>query len=378
MKEKFTRKPLDLSTFPAQLQMNLNPAAPPPLKMMAARGLAPAPPGFVVRVLYQLQFDADKMVAGEALKSLMDMPAPVLVPQLQMEQPSSVLDWIAQERAKDAAVVEAIILNQHTDDLTIAMIAGEADTRQCEAIANNQQRILRSPVILEELYKNANARMATIDKLLDLARRNNVVLKGLPGVQNALESKDDLGLGQSDEGVDELLLQMAQEDETAEEVDPYEGMTRAERERAEREEEEKLPEGPIHTQISKMNISQKIRLATVGNREAVMLLVREGNRLIHMAAIQSPRLQYSDIKKLAANKSVPDGVIRYIANNREWTKHYDIMVSLVNNPKTPLPDSMSFLNHLRTNDLRMLMRNRGVSHQISRQAKTLVTKRGQS
>lgn len=378
MKEKFARKPLDLSTFPAQLQMNLNPAAPPPLKMMAARGLAPAPSGFVVRVLYQLQFDADKMIVSEALKSLTDMPAPVLVPQLQMEQPAAVLDWIAQERLKDAAVIEAIILNQHTDDLTVAMIAGHADTRQCEAISNNQQRILRSPVILEELYKNANARMATIDKLLDLARRNNVVLKGLPGVQNALESKEDLGLGQSDEGLDELLLQMGQEEEAVEEVDPYEGMTRSERERAQREEEEELPKGPLHTQIAKMNISQKIRAATVGNREAVMLLVREGNRLIHMAAIQSPRLQYSDIKKLAANKSVPDGVIRYIANNREWTKHYDIMVSLVNNPKTPLPDSMGFLNHLRTNDLRMLMRNRGVSHQISRQAKTLVTKRGQS
>ena len=380
MKEKFHRKPLDLSTFPPPLQMSLKPDGPPPLKMMAARGLAPAPTGFVVRVMYQLQFDADKAIAAEALKSLAEMPAPVLSPQLQLEQPPGVLDWVAEVRARDAAILEVILLNPATDDLTVAVIAMSADTRTCDMIANNQQRILRSPVILEELYKNANARMATIDKLLDLAKRNNVTLRGLPGVQNALESREDLELGQSDESFDELLRESAQEAELEAhlpEVDPYEGMTRSERERAEKQEEEQEPEGPLFSRIAKMSISQKVRFATTGNREAVTLLVRDANRLVHMAAIQSPRLQYSDIKKMASNRSLSDGVVRYIASNREWTKHYDIMLSLVNNPKTPIADSMGFLNHLRTNDLRMVMRNRGVSQQIARQAKILVAKRGQ-
>ena len=132
---------------------------------------------------------------------------------------------------------------------------------------------------------------------------------------------------------------------------------------------------PLFARLQKMNIAQKIRLATVGSREAANLLVREANRLIHMAAIQSPRLKYSDMKKIASNKSMPDGVIRYLANTREWTRHYDIMLALVNNPKTPMADSMGFLNHLRTNDLRQVMKNRNVSHQISRQAKNIVTKR---
>lgn len=376
MKETFARKPLDLAGFPPQLQMNLKPESPPPLKMMAARGLAPAPPGFVVRILYQLQFEADKMIAGEALKSLAELPEALLLPQLKMEQPADVLDWIAEVRAKDSAIVEAVVLSPSTDDLTIAAIAGSADTNLCESIANNQMRILRSPVILEELYKNANARMSTIDKLVDLAKRNGVTLKGLPSLQSALDSGEDLGLGQSDDDFDALAQESAQAEPEVE-VDPYEGMTRSERERAEKADEEKEPEGPLFARIAKMNISQKIRLATVGGREAIMLLVRENNRLIHMAAIQSPRLQYSDVKKLAANKAMPDGVIRYIASNRDWTKHYDIMLSLVNNPKTPLSDSMGFLNHLRTNDLRQVMRNRNVSHQISRQAKMLVSKRGQ-
>ena len=107
-----------------------------------------------------------------------------------------------------------------------------------------------------------------------------------------------------------------------------------------------------------------------------------GNRtpyvgVVHMAAIQSPRIQQNDVKRLAANKSMPDGVIRFIANNRDWTKHYDVMLSLVNNPKTPLADAMSFLNHLRSHDLRQLQRNRNVPQQLARQAKSMTLKRGQ-
>jgi isochorismate hydrolase len=107
----------------------------------------------------------------------------------------------------------------------------------------------------------------------------------------------------------------------------------------------------------------------------VGILVKDANRLVHMAAINNPRLQYSDIKKMASNKSMPDGVIRFIAQNRDWTRHYDVIVSLVNNPKTPLDKAMAFMNTLRTNDLRQLQSNRNVSQQLARQAKIMMSKR---
>jgi isochorismate hydrolase len=94
-----------------------------------------------------------------------------------------------------------------------------------------------------------------------------------------------------------------------------------------------------------------------------------------MAAINNPRIQYSDVKMYAANKSMPDGVIRFISQNREWTRHYDVTVSLVNNPKTPMDKALSFMNTMRTNDLRQLQTNRNVSQQIARQAKALMSKR---
>ena len=319
------------------------------------------------------------------MAALKDMPEQILLPALQHELPASVLDWAAELRPQ-AQVHQAILLNNGTDDLTVAAIAQDASANLCEVISNNQVRILRSPVILENLYKNPNARMATVDRLIDLASRHNVRLEGLPALQDALDSNQDIGLALEPSVAEEsdfaALLQQEQakarveEEEQARTEQEESTLTRRELElKREKEQAEEDENKPLYARIGHMKIAQKIRMATIGSREAVGLLVRESNRLVHMAAIQNPRLQYSDIKKLAANKAVPDGVIRYIANNREWTKHYDVMLSLVNNPKTPMADTISFLNHLRTNDLRMVMKNRNVSHQISRQAKTIVTKR---
>lgn len=386
MSDTLERTPLDPSSFPASLQNHIKPESPPPLKMMAARGMVPAPPEFSVRVLYQLTFDPDANVQNEALKALEAMPVAVILPPLQAEQPAVVLDWILEQRS-DPEVAEAILLNRGTDDRTIAVLAGKGNAKICDVIANNQVRVLRFPKILEELYKNPNARMATIDKLIDLAQRNNVKLDGLPGLQTALDSGQDIGAGATadDEGFADLLNEQvelaAQEEVEAEKRAAEEAkMTRRERELKEKREaraesEEEIKKKPLFARLATMNIAQKIRLATIGNREAAMLLVRENNRLIHMAAIQSPRLKYSDIKKLASNKSMPDGVIRYIANNREWAGKYEIQHALLNNPKTPLEFAMNFLKHMRTNDLRHLMKNRNVPQQLRRQAKVLATKR---
>ncbi len=388
-KEKLIRKPLEVaSNFPQTLHNHLSETAPPPLKMMAARGMVPAPPDVTLRLLYQLSFDANAGVAKEAVTALEKMPAQILIPSLQVPQPAQVLDWVAELRAYDDEIVEVVLLNNDADDLTVALIASTASTKLCDLIANNQVRILRSPSILEELYQNTNARMSTVDKLLDLVRRNDVTLKGLPALQQALDAGLELGSGgESEDDFASLLAEEAfkadiEEDELEAEEERLASLTRMEREQEAEQEKvdaaakkKKEDDAPLYVRVQNMSISQKVRLATVGSREAVKLLILQANRLIHMAAIQNPRVQYVDVKKFAANKSMPDGVIRFIAAKREWTAHYDVKLSLVNNPKTPVADAMKLLVHLRTNDLRHLQRNRGIPRQIARQAKALTTKR---
>jgi hypothetical protein len=387
----YERTPLELTSFPASLQNNIKPEAPPPMKMMAARGLLPAPPDMQVRVLYQLVFDPDEQVRNEARKGLGALPVNILSAAVKADQPAGVLDWVAELRLKNEEILEAIVVHKNVDDLTVARVATACSTKLCDLIGQNEVRILRCVAILEQLYQNPNARMAMVDKLVDLAHRNGVSLAGLPGVQQALENGLSEASEVSAEGIDDALFAslLANEIEKAvdedlayaEREEQLKNMTRAERERFEQEEAEREAKKEeeqttsLHGAIGKMSIAQKIRLATIGSREAVGILVKDANRLVHMAAINNPRLQYSDIKKMASNKSMPDGVIRFIAQNRDWTRHYDVIVSLVNNPKTPLDKAMAFMNTLRTNDLRQLQSNRNVSQQLARQAKIMMSKR---
>lgn len=398
---EFEREPLDLSAIPQKLQKHVQPDAPSKLKMMAARGMLPAPPEQMVKVLYQLHFDSDKKVAGAAKDSLADMPPNVLGPAIQNADHAGLLDWVGLVRADSSEIGTIVVRNQATDDQTVAKLAEKADGQLADVIATNQVRILRTPKIIEGLYKNAAVSSATIDSLVELAQRNNVELKGLPGLADALKSGQNLfgDKGTDDESFTALLQQeserVAQEEEKRRKLEEAgEKLTRSQREKLREEldgdlDEDSEPEGDdfdhlddgsgargnLYAQLSDMSIAQKIRLATVGSREAIKILVRDQNKLVHMAAIKSPRIKPADIAKFAGNKSLPDNVIEYIANNRDWTRKYDVVKNLVNNPKTPLKDTMKFLKHLRQNDLRDVMRSRNVPHQVSRAAKSLMRKR---
>lgn len=377
---EFERKPLDIAAFPANLQRHLDPAAPAPLKAMAARGMVPAPPDQLLKILFQLHFDA--AVANDVRSTLQGMPETVLSAAIQTDQPAVVLDWLASECAIDA-VRNAIVLHKNVHDHTIINLAQDASADLCDLIAGNQVRVLRTPEIIEKLYKNINARMATVDKLVALARQNNVEIPNIAAIKTLHEADEDIteSLLDDDEFAAILRAEAAKVQGEEARLAALQNLTRAERERADADnndfDEEKATRvsGNLHSQIAQMSISQKVRLATVGSKEAINILIRDSNKLIHMAAIRSPRLQAADARKLAANKSLPEGVIRYIALNRDWTRHYDVMVHLVSNPKTPLSDVLGFLNHLRAKELRDLARSRSVPQQVSRMAKTLSAKR---
>lgn len=384
------REPLDDDAIPAQLQKHVQPDAPTKMKMMAARGMLPAPPEQMILVLYQLSFDDNNDVQEAVREALRDMPPNVLVPAVGKTQFEGVLDWIGRVRAGDEEIGEAVATNKATHDETIAKLARNAGKNLADIIATNQVRILRTPKIIESLYQNPEVGSATIDRLLELAQRENVELKGLPGVQQALKSGKDIFKGGGDNPEFEKLLQ--QEAKRAEKEEEKfakledENLTRSQREKLRDELDSETEDGeeaeveeddnrPMRVKIQDMSISDKIRLATVGSREAVKLLVSDTNKLVHMAAIQSPRIKPADIKKFASNRALPDGVIEYIAGNRDWTQKYDVTKALVLNPKTPLRDTLKFLKHLRADDLRKVSRSRDIPHQVSRSADSLLKKR---
>ncbi|MEB2283939.1 MAG: hypothetical protein OZ922_04595 [Myxococcales bacterium] len=134
----------------------------------------------------------------------------------------------------------------------------------------------------------------------------------------------------------------------------------------------KAVEASLLLQLQTMGVSEKIKLALRGNREARMLLIRDPNKMIRRFVLQNPRIGDEEVIAVAKNRSADDELLRMIGESREWTKNYQVRVSLVTNPKTPLVLSLRFLGGLNDRDVRMLAKSKNVSATVATAAKRIV------
>jgi hypothetical protein len=94
-----------------------------------------------------------------------------------------------------------------------------------------------------------------------------------------------------------------------------------------------------------------------------------------MAAIKSPAVTDQEVAVLSQSRAVAEDVVRFIADNRDWTKSYVVKVNLVNNPKCPIAQSLRFLTHLRPGDLKSLVNNKNVPQALSSAARQILQRR---
>jgi hypothetical protein len=136
------------------------------------------------------------------------------------------------------------------------------------------------------------------------------------------------------------------------------------------------PNPTLLQRIQTMGVSEKIKLALRGNREARMHLIRDSNSLIRRFVLQNPRVGDEEIIALAKNRSADDELLRIIAQSRDWTKNYQIRHALVSNPKTPLVLALRFVSTLSERDIRALAKSKNVSQTIASQAKRIILHKG--
>lgn len=370
-------KPLPLDAFPEQLRRNVDPASPPPMRLMAARGLLPAAPREMAMLLYQLSLDADPAIANTARQTLAESPQQIVVAAAQARVDGAVLDFVARTRSKEDKVLEAVFTNPNTPDATFANLAGTCSESISELIAVAEVRLLRTPRIIEQLFLNPNARMSTVDRLIDLAKRNGVRFE-LAALQHILEDPGydttnaavESASREFDKDADTLFKQLLDEslagDDSDEEDDDEEKLTSEEQER---------PVTNLAAKIIHMTISEKMRLAMLGSAAEREFLIKDNNRLVHMAAVTSPKVRLKDVQSWSGNRLVPDSVLSFISQHRRYRRVYQIVVNLVNNPKTPIKDGLRLLPQLVQKDLKALEKNRNVSHQLRRQGKSIMESR---
>ena len=129
---------------------------------------------------------------------------------------------------------------------------------------------------------------------------------------------------------------------------------------------------PLWSAIADMTVAQKVRLALTGNASARRYLVRDPKRVVSSAVLRAPGLTDKEIVSFSGQKALPEDVIRTIAQNREWTRHYQVKMNLIRNPKTPPQQSMWFIKSLLPSDLKSVAKDRDVPGVVKKTARRML------
>ncbi len=127
-----------------------------------------------------------------------------------------------------------------------------------------------------------------------------------------------------------------------------------------------------YQRLLKMNVSQKIKRALMGNKEERAILIRDSNRVVALSVMESPKLTEQEAETISAMRNVHRDVLRKVATNRVFVKKYKVVLNLVRNPKVPQDISLGLLHRLTDRDLQLINRDRSLSEFVRRAAQRIL------
>ena len=127
--------------------------------------------------------------------------------------------------------------------------------------------------------------------------------------------------------------------------------------------------------LAKMSVSERVQFAFKGGSEARRTLIRDSNKVVQRAVLQSPRLTGQEVESFAGMSSLTDEILRLIAGNRAYRKNYTVIRNLMNNSKTPLDVTLHMLPSLNAVDLKKLSNNKNVPETLRTSAAKLIRTR---
>lgn len=330
--------------------------------LLAAKGFLPIPQEELVAVLVFLSERDDEEVALTARESLKDLPTRVVLSHARAADTPAQLAALARA-VTDPVIIEALVRNRATSDETIELLAERVTGSLQDIIVVNQERILRRPSILDALLRNpslsADARRRALETREEFFEKRRPAVEELPQI-------DDLEpLTEAQQAELAALLEEAKAigDAAPADLPPAEVL------------EGESKNESVFRQISRMTVSQKVMLAFRGGMTERGILVRSRVRLVCSAVLKSPRLTETEVENFASLRNVEEEVLRLIGTNRTWMSKYNIMVTLVKNPKAPIGVVLPLVNRLTLKDLKSLSGDKGVSETVRQVARRLYVAR---
>ena len=372
--------------------------APPAARLAAARGLLPLPQADLLEALVHLSADNDPQVAKAALATLdMQPPDDLLNVARTNEAAPAVLGYLASQPHANRDLHEAVAANHNTPDEAVAMLARiTTDAALLEFITLNQQRLIRTPEIIDAILLNP-ARTAeaerrakeTREEFFEKERGARQIAQELRARGNSAAAEffesAELATATGELSVDDAWI-IAQHIEVSDADIDDSWLAREFIEEMMIETPEQIAanaqavinaerlEGATPERISMirrimfMTIKDRVKLAVKGDREARGILIRDANKIVACGVIHNPRITDHEVESISAMRQVAEEVLRLIGMNRQWARSYPIVHNLARNPRTPMATAVHILPRIRTKDLKAITHNRNVSEAVRRQA----------
>lgn len=378
--------------------------APRPARLAAASGMLPLAQAELLEILVALRESDESEIATAATATLSEQDgADLLNAAKDTETSPAVLNYLGGIAAR-REIHEAVILNKNTPDQAIVQLATACtDGSLLELITLNQQRLVRTPRIIDAILQNAarsteaeRRARETQTEFFEKERGAKQIAgelraRGKDAAAEFFESADLTTLDElsledawliaehievSDAELDDSWLPSERYDEVEDPAVLAAAMQKV-------IEHETLESGSPVTpervslirRLMLMNVKDRVKLARKGDREARSILIRDSNRVVAAAVINNPRITDQEAENIATMRTVADEVLRLMAMNRNWARSYTIIHNLARNPRTPIPTVINILPRIRTKDLQNLAQNRNVSDAIRRQAIRLTQSR---
>jgi hypothetical protein len=277
-------------------------------------------------ILAVLAQDADEVVANRAQDALLSQPFESLIEALARESALTPLfAYAAKNLADKRGIGDAMVRNKNCPAEYLVPMVRTLSTESIQILMEELDRVSESPALAAALEHSTSVTAEQKSQLHEL-RGTAVDTSAL--AEAALEAEPDLGKRQT-------LLQ----------------------------------------RLATMTVAQRVQFAIKGGSEARRTLIRDSNKVVQRAVLQSPRLTDQEVEAFASMSSLTDEILRIIAKNRNFRKNYVVVRNLMNNPKTPLDVSLHMLPMLNALDLKRLCMNKNIPETLRTTANKLQLQR---
>jgi hypothetical protein len=298
--------------------------APRERKLAVCSGGAHLSPADRAEILTVLANDPDEVVGTRAQDVLLSQSAESFVLAIQREQAlPSLFKYAAQNLADKPGIAEALLKNRNCPAALLIQAVPHLSAAQMQSLAEDLERVSESPALASALERSSA-----------LSPEQKNILRDLHGPETA---QDEAALADA---------------AAVAEPDPVRRVT-------------------LLQKVAKMNVAQRVQFAVKGGSEARRTLIRDSNKVVQRAVLQSPKLTDQEVEAFAAMSSLTDEILRLIATNRNFRKNYTVVRNLLNNAKTPLDVSLHLLPTANAIDLKKLMTNKNVPETLRTTAQKL-------